>query len=174
MTMVEPEVRLRDDVLARWPASRRIRATILTMLALHAVGGANVAPAQETPLETAIDSIVQAEGLDHGVPGVGVSVVADGEVSFQRAYGTTGWPRSTFSRGGSPTSACAETPAAFHRPRTCERDTPREKAPSEDQFPSIHVVDEAFAGIRARPGSDLRTHRFARDRCGGACRPRVR
>lgn len=38
-------------------------------------------------LEAALDSIVAAEAMDRGVPGVAVAVVADGEVSFQRAYG---------------------------------------------------------------------------------------
>lgn len=38
-------------------------------------------------LEEAIDSIVAAEAMDRGVPGLAVAVVADGEVAFQRAYG---------------------------------------------------------------------------------------
>jgi CubicO group peptidase (beta-lactamase class C family) len=38
-------------------------------------------------LEKALDSIVAAEAIDRGVPGLAVAVVADGEVAFQRAYG---------------------------------------------------------------------------------------
>jgi D-alanyl-D-alanine carboxypeptidase len=38
-------------------------------------------------MEEALDSIVAVEGLDRGVPGLAVAIVADGQVAFQRAYG---------------------------------------------------------------------------------------
>ncbi len=45
------------------------------------------AAAQHPSVEEAVDSIVAVEGLDRGVPGLAVAVVADGRVAFQRAYG---------------------------------------------------------------------------------------
>lgn len=65
----------------------RVDVWTVAMASLSLIAACASVSAQELPLETAIDSIMTAEGLDHGVPALGVSVVADGKVVFQRAYG---------------------------------------------------------------------------------------
>lgn len=65
----------------------RVDVWTVAMALLASIAASELVSAQEPSPETAIDSIMRAEGLDHGVPALGVSVVADGQVVFQRAYG---------------------------------------------------------------------------------------
>lgn len=79
------------------PARRTIAITGLAALAITSLGAlvaATVEPvmgrADPSPPASAplwIDSLVEAEALDRGVPGVAVAIVSDGRIVLERGYG---------------------------------------------------------------------------------------
>ncbi len=81
-------------------------APIMTLVASCGPRASQAEQAAEVPSVAAIgsivDSLVVAEALDRSVPGVAVSVVADGEVLVSRGYGAANLAAGTTVSGSTP------------------------------------------------------------------------